>query len=735
MRRAGPIADGRFAFPLTVSVMRLSARNVRLPDPPADPVARRPPSPFSAWNLAVIAGVAVLYYITGKLGLRLAFLHASASPVWPPAGIALAAVLLAGYRVWPGIFFGAFLVNITTLGSVLSTLGIALGNTLEPCLGAYLVRRFAHGLNAYQRSQDVVKLWVLAGMVSATVAATFGLTSLCLTGFAPWADYGSIWLTWWLGDATGAFVVASVLILWSTQPRPRWNRRKAVEVALMLVTVAVVGWVVFEGWFPYSFLCPPVLLWPAFRFGSRETATATLALSVFANWGVLHGSGPFVEESANESLLVLQSFMAVCAVTAMAIAALVSERKRAADALQDAHDHLERRVVERTRAITRANEALRGEISERVKAEDRFRKLLESAPDAMVIVNQAGEITLVNSQAERMFGYSRDELMGRPVELLVPAAQKGVHAAHREDYHAHPRARAMGLGLDLRGARKDGSEFPVEVSLSTIETAEGMVVCAAVRDTSDQKRLEQELADAARRRGEDLRDFAISVQRAQEDERRRIARELHDELGQRLTGLKLSLQVIEEDIPVGEKNPTSRLRRLGEEVDRMIVEVRRLSYNLRPAALDDFGLVAALQMLCKEFQKVHRVRTQFRTNEPEEARHGAHVDIAIYRIAQEALANVAKHAQATTVSVRLSRQDSAVAVVVEDNGSGFDVDAVREGRKQGSGLGLVSMMERSQLLGGTFRVQSNPRGGTKVEAELPLAGQGVDETNPNTHRG
>jgi PAS domain S-box-containing protein len=709
--------------------MRLSDRSVRPPDPLADPVARRVPSSFSALNLATIAVVALVYYITGKLGLRLAFLHASASPVWPPAGIALAAVLLVGYRVWPGIFLGAFLVNITTMGSVISTLGIATGNTIEACLGAYLARRFAHGQNAYERSQDVIKFWVLAGMVSTAVAATFGVTSLCLTGFAEWANYGSIWLTWWFGDATGVFVIASVIVLWSRPSRVRWSRRKVVEAVFLPLGVAIVGWIVFGGWFPFSYLCVPLLLWPAFRFGSRETATTTLVLSVLAVWGTLRGSGPFVEESANESLLVLQAFMAVYAVTAMVVAALVSEHKRAADALRDAHDHLERRVVERTEAFSRANEALRSENRERVKAEDRFRKLLESAPDAMVIVNQAGEITLVNSQTERMFGYSRDELMGRPIELLVPAPQRELHAAHRGGYYAHPRARAMGLGLDLRGARKDGSEFPVEVSLSTIETAEGTVVCAAVRDTSEQKRLEQELADTARRRGEDLRDFAVSVQRAQEEERRRIARELHDELGQRLTGLKLSLQVIEEDTPESDRNPTNRLRRLGEEVDRMIVEVRRLSYNLRPAALDDFGVVAALQMLCKEFQKVHKVRTQFRTNEPEEARHGTHVEIAIYRIAQEALANVAKHAKATTVSVRLSRHETAVAVVVEDNGRGFDVDAVRAGRKQGSGLGLVSMMERSQLLGGTFRVQSTIRGGTKVEAELPLSGHSVDEAN------
>lgn len=598
--------------------MRSSHRNARLTDPLVD----RPPTggranPPVVSSLIAIAATALVYYVTGKLGLRMAFLHASATPVWPPTGIALAALLLIGYRVWPGVFLGAFLVNITTVGSVASTLGIATGNTLEVVIGAFLARRFANGRRAYERSQDIIKLWVLAGMVSTTVAATFGVASLCLAGFAEWANFESIWLTWWLGDATGGFMVASVLILWSTHEL-RWSRQRALEALLLALALLVLGLIVFLDWFPHPYLCMPVLLWAAFRFGTAETASAVLILSGIAIWGTLRGSGPFVADSRNESLLELQAFMAVSVVTAMVVAALVSERRRTAQALWDAHDHLDQRVGERTEALSRVNEALRSQIDERTRAEN------------------------------------------------------------------------------------------------------------------DRKRLERQLAEAARRRSEDLRDFAISVQRAQEDERRRIARELHDELGQRLTGLKLSLQVLEDDIVEGGKASSSRLQRLGREIDKMIIEVRRLSYNLRPAALDDFGPIAALQMLCKEFEKLHKVRTRFQADEPEETRHGAHADIALYRITQEALSNVAKHAEATTVSVRLSRHDNAVAVVVEDNGKGFDVDAIRTERKRGSSMGLVSMMERSQLLGGTFQVRST-REGTRVEAELPLAIFNVDEANQNTH--
>src|SRR5881296_2695399 len=147
-----------------------------------------------------VPALALVYFLFGKLGLSLAFVNASASAVWPPTGIALAALLLWGRRLWPGVFLGAFLVNITTQGSLLTTLGIATGNTLEAVLAAWLVRRYVHGTKAFERAQDVFKFVALAAVLSTTVSATFGVTTLCLGGLATWNQYGTIWLTWWLGD-------------------------------------------------------------------------------------------------------------------------------------------------------------------------------------------------------------------------------------------------------------------------------------------------------------------------------------------------------------------------------------------------------------------------------------------------------------------------------------------------------------------------------------------------------
>src|SRR4030095_2572821 len=163
-------------------------------------------------GLPLIGILAITYFIAGKLGLMLASLHASASPVWPPAGIALAAMLLFGYRVWPAIFVGAFLVNLTTAGNAATSFAIATGNTFEALAGAWLVNRFAGGTNVFDRPQGVFK-FALATAISTTVSPLFGVTSLALAGFVDWANYGEIWLTWWLGDITGDLVFTPLVLL------------------------------------------------------------------------------------------------------------------------------------------------------------------------------------------------------------------------------------------------------------------------------------------------------------------------------------------------------------------------------------------------------------------------------------------------------------------------------------------------------------------------------------------
>src|SRR5215475_7764655 len=222
-------------------------------------------------GLPLISILAVIYFIAGKLGLMLASLHASASPVWPPAGIALAGSLLLGYRAWPAIFIGAFLVNVTTAGNVATSFAIATGNTLEALAGAWLVNRFAGGTNVFDRPQGVFKFAVVA-VISSIIGPAFGVTSLGVAGFADWAKYGAIWLTWWLGDATGVLVFTPLVLLWSVSSKPRWNKKEAAEVGALLLLLASLSGVVFGGWpgvsaqnYPIAFICGSVVIWTAFR--------------------------------------------------------------------------------------------------------------------------------------------------------------------------------------------------------------------------------------------------------------------------------------------------------------------------------------------------------------------------------------------------------------------------------------------------------------------------------------
>ena len=245
----------------------------------------------SHWSL--LAGLVVLYFAAGKLGLHFAFLHSSASAVWPPTGIALAAVLMLGYRAAPAVFVGAFLVNVTTTGSAMSSLGIALGNMLEAIAGGYLVTRFAGGRSTLNRAGDIVRFTLLAGLAATSISATIGMLTLIATGYAEWIQFRAIWLTWWLGDAAGALIVTPVLLLWGTTRSLGPLAERPAESILLLLVIVATGALVFMypglNAYPLPFLCIPPLIWAAFRFGQREVATGVAILSALAAWATVRG--------------------------------------------------------------------------------------------------------------------------------------------------------------------------------------------------------------------------------------------------------------------------------------------------------------------------------------------------------------------------------------------------------------------------------------------------------------
>jgi diguanylate cyclase (GGDEF)-like protein len=237
--------------------------------------------------------------------------------------------------VWPGVFIGAFLANVTTAGSVTTSLGIALGNTLEGLIGARFLHCFANGRNAFDRARDILKFVFLAATLSTVISATIGVTSLSLGGFLQSKDFGRIWFTWWLGDTIGSILLTPLLVLWSINPRIRWNLSQICERILFLSLFVLLNLVIFGGVtplsqenYPLEFLCLPFFIWTAFRFSQRETAAAVVVLGALALWGTLHGYGPFVTRTSQESLLLLQLFMGVQSVMSLVLSALVAEYRQ-----------------------------------------------------------------------------------------------------------------------------------------------------------------------------------------------------------------------------------------------------------------------------------------------------------------------------------------------------------------------------------------------------------------------
>jgi two-component system sensor histidine kinase DevS len=334
-----------------------------------------------------------------------------------------------------------------------------------------------------------------------------------------------------------------------------------------------------------------------------------------------------------------------------------------------------------------------------------YRAVFEAIPDGIVVVDQRGRIVEVNPSALSQFGYSAEELIGEQVETLVPESHRAGHDLHRAGYSSEPVLRPMGAGLTLVGRRKDGSGFPVEISLSPWKSARGDFVIGVIRDQTERMQ---------------LRAFGQEAIRAAEEERRRISRELHDDTAQRLATLLIHLRLMRQE-EVGERREEMMLE-LREGLQEVAEGVRRIARGLRPPALEDAGLVAALRAHIRNLFENQTIRTSF---------DAAAVDplltddgkLVLYRVVQEALSNVVRHSGAATVNVAIHEEGSQVIALVEDDGTGFDAEKVGDG----AGLGLVGMEERAAIAGGSVRVDSAPGGGTRVRLSIPQQhGEGMD---------
>jgi PAS domain S-box-containing protein len=296
-------------------------------------------------QLSLLTIVAIIYFAAARLGLTLAFIHENVSPVWPPTGVAIAAVLLLGYRIWPGILLGAFLANLFTPVPIATAGGIAIGNTIEALAALVLLRSLAFH-NSFDRARDVFK-FVLAALLCTMLSATIGILSLYLGGAASWQNLGELWLTWWLGDTVGALLITPLVLTWSVGSDQLLPRKRYVEGLIVLFLLAGSAMATFGGpfpiplkYYPLARLTVPFFLWAAFRLSLRGVTLATIIVSVIAVWGTAHGLGPFVSRTPNDSLLLLQMFLGSNAVMFLFLAAAVEERRHSEETLRQGERRL-----------------------------------------------------------------------------------------------------------------------------------------------------------------------------------------------------------------------------------------------------------------------------------------------------------------------------------------------------------------------------------------------------------
>jgi PAS domain S-box-containing protein len=653
--------------------------------------------------LAKIILLAVVYFVTAKIGLAIQPVGTFATLVWAPTGIALTAVLLLGARAWPGIFAAALAANLLSGAPVAVAAGIAAGNTLEALLGAYALRRIPGFRPSLDRLQDVLGLLLLGGALSTLVSATIGVASLAVGGVLPASQVFAAWRTWWLGDAIGDFVVAPLLLTWKPVPEaPRMRSRvAALEAgALFLLTGLASFWIFERTTGGMVSLLTPLFVWAALRFGQRGAARASFVVSAIGLWATARGHGPFLRETIPQGLFALQVFMTFTSGTFLVLGVVISERRRA--------DEERRRAEEKIRTT-----------------EARYRTITEAVDHYMWINDAQGRTTYVNPRVTEVFGaLSLDH--PAPASVLMHAEELPVTFERRRQ--AIAAGEAYGGEFRMRG--RDGSDRWILIRVVPVKDDQGRVTSwiGSGADIHDLKTAEAELRRA--------KEEAESANRAKDH----FLATLSHELRTPLTPVLAISSALEEDralpaetrrqIEVVRRNAELEARLIDDLLDSTLIARGKLSLEREPAEVGS-ALEDVLQ-ICR-----HEAAEKGLRLERGETGNGKFVYADPARLRQVFWNLVRNAIKFTPRGGRITLREGEalpgrIAIEVSDTGSGIEPGQLsrifrpfeQAGEKPGGlGLGLAISNALVQAHGGTLTAASEGRGrGATFRVELALSG-------------
>ncbi len=674
-------------------------------------------------TVAQAALLAAIYFGAARFALLLAIPPGYATALWPPSGIALAALLILGPRLWPGVWIGSVLANLSIDASIAAAMIIATGSTLQALVA--LLRRHVGIPYRFRHVQQVVKFVALSAL-GATIAPTVALIPLSLSYPLPGADLFANWRTWWQGDTSGILIFTPLILSWSVRGTVQWTPRRVLEGLLLAALLLAATHVAFSGGFGRTFVIVPLIVWAAFRFGQREVTTAIAVVCALALWYTLSDeSGPFATATRNESLLLLLAFISTVVFTGLVLCAVLSELNRAMSGLQS-------RVLERTRML--------GE------SERRFRLMVESVIDyAIFMLDSDGRVASWNAGAQRILGYSADEIVGESVSQFYSREEleRGEPQVELEAAKAQGRFEQEGWRV-----RKDGSTFWANVVVTAVRDDTGKLLGFAkvTRDLTERNRVEAELIRAkvvAEKASEAKSQFLANMShelRTPLNSLLILARLLADNVGGNLNSNEVQFA---QTIYASGMDLLSLINDL---LDLAKIESGALTtVNVAPGRLDEMR-----EDLERSFRQVAQGKgLQFSISLDPALPPVVSTDMGrLKQVLKNLLANAFKFTKQGGVSLaiapaqsgwtpghgRLDAARSVIAFSVADTGIGIPPDKQRsifEAFQQadgttsrqygGTGLGLSISRELTRLLGGEIRLSSDPGKGSTFTLYLPLA--------------